>query len=55
MILFDYFTRMMWVAFNKEKYEAFEKFKIFKNRFENEYGVKVKNLRSDREGEFTSR
>ena len=38
MILVDNFTRMMWVAFLKEKYEAFEKFKVFKSTVENEYG-----------------
>ena len=44
------FTRMMWVAFLKEKLEAFEKFRIFKNKVENEYGVKIKSLRFDRGG-----
>ena len=53
MILVDDFAKMMWVAFLKEKYEAFEKFQIF--RVENEYGVKIKSLRSNRGGEFTSR
>ena len=51
MILVDDFTRMMWVA----KLEAFKKFKIFKNRVENDFRVKIKSLRSDRGGEFTSR
>ena len=51
MILVDDFTRMMWVAFLKEKLEAFEKFKIFKSKS----GVKIKSLRSYRGGEFTSR
>ena len=55
MILVDDFTRMMWVDFLKEKLEAFEKFKIFKNIVENESGVKIKSLRSDRGGKFTSR
>ena len=55
MIFFYDFTTMMWVAFLKEKSEALEKFKIFKNRVENEFGFKIKNLRSDRGGEFTSR
>ena len=45
---------MMWVSFLKEK-SAFEKFKIFKNKVENESGVRIKSLRSDRLGEFTSR
>lgn len=54
IIFVDDLTRMMWVEFLKEKPEAFEKFKIFKNRVENESGVKIKCLRSKR-GEFTSR
>ena len=41
MILVDDFTRMMWVAFLKEKLEAFEKFKIFKKKVENESRVKI--------------
>ena len=54
-ILFDDdFFRMMWVAFLKEKSEAFEKFKIFKAKVENESRLKLKCLRSDRGGEFTS-
>ena len=32
MILFDYFYRMMCVAFLKDKSKEFDKFKIFKNR-----------------------
>ena len=55
MIFFDDSTRMMWVAFLKEKSEAFAKFKIFKNKVENESRVKIKCLRSDRGGKFTSR
>ena len=47
MILVDDFSRMMWV---KEKYEAFDKFKIFMNRVENKYGVKIKCLRPNRGG-----
>ena len=55
MILVDDFTRMMWVSFLKEKLEAFEKFKVFKNRLENESSVTIKCLRYDRGGDFTSR
>lgn len=54
MILVDDFSRMMWVLFLKEKYEAFDKFQIFKNSVENELGKKIKYLRLDRGGEFTS-
>ena len=46
---------MIWVAFLKEEYEAFDKLKIFKNRVENESSIKIKCLRSNRGGEFTSR
>ena len=54
IILVDDFSRMMWVEFLKEKSEAFDKLKIFKNRVENEFDMKIKCLRSDRGEEFTS-
>ena len=54
MIFVDGFSRMMWVAFPKEKFEAFDKFKIFNNRVENELGMKIKCLRSDTRGYFDS-
>ena len=54
MILVDEFSRMIWVAFLNKKSEAFDKFKIFKNRVKNESGMKIKCLRSDRGGEFNS-
>ena len=54
MILIDDFTRMMWVAIQRDKPKAFEKFKLFKNRVENEFGLKIKCLRSNRGGEFIS-
>ena len=51
MIFSHDFTRMMWVVFLKENFEAFEKFKLFKNRVENESRVKIKCLRLDKGGE----
>ena len=54
MLLIDYYTRMTWVTFLKEKLEAFEKIKIFKAMVENETHVKIKCLRYDNGGEFTS-
>ena len=48
IIFVDDITRMMWVEFLKEKFEAFEEFKIYKIRVENEFGVKIKFLRSTR-------
>jgi hypothetical protein len=44
---------MTWVGLLKHKFEAFEKFKIFKEQVENEMDLKIKCLRSDRGGEFT--
>lgn len=55
MIFVDDFTRMMWIEFLNEKSKAFKKINIFKNRVENESGVKIKCLRLDRGGESTSR
>ena len=54
MLLINDYTRMTWVAFLKEKSKAFEKFKIFKAMAENESGLKIKCLRSNNGGEFTS-
>ena len=45
---------MTWVSFLKEKSEAFEKFKVFKEHVENEIDLKIKCLRSENGREFTS-
>jgi hypothetical protein len=47
--------RLTWVAFLKEKAEAFEKFKIFKALTETQTGKRLKAVRSDRGGDFMSR
>ena len=54
MLLVDDYTRMTWVCFLKKKSEAFEDFVIFKEMVENETNLKIKMLRSDNGGEFTS-
>ena len=54
MLFIDDFTRMCWVSFLKEKSEAFQKFKAFKIIVENEIGEKLKCLRYNNGGEFTS-
>lgn len=54
LLLVDDFSRKMWVYFIREKSEAFGKFKLWQNLVENETGKKVKKLRTDRGGEFTS-
>ena len=45
---------MTWVTFLKEKSEAFEKFKIFNAVVGNERHMKIKCLRLENGGEFTS-
>ena len=55
MLLVDEFTRMTWVCLLKKKSEAFECFKIFKELVENEAELRIKCLRSDNGGEFTSK
>ena len=50
LVIVDY-SRLTWVAFLKEKSEAFEKFKVFKALTENQTSKILKEVRSDREGE----
>ena len=54
LLIVDDYSRCMWVALLKEKSEALEQFKRFKLMVEAEKGVKMKSIRSDRGGEFTS-
>jgi hypothetical protein len=55
MLLVDDYTRMTAVFFLKNKLEAFENFNIYKEMVENEMDSKIKCLRSDNGGEFTSK
>eukprot|EP00253_Pinus_taeda_P033589 PITA_33589 len=54
ILFIDEFSRMCWIGLMKHKDEAFEKFKSFKALVENESDHKIKCLKSDRGGEFTS-
>ena len=54
MLLIDDYTRMTWVTFLKEKSGAFMKFKAFKALVENQANRKIKCLRLDNGGDFTS-
>jgi hypothetical protein len=54
MLIIDDYSRLTWVAFLKEKSEAFEKLKVFKALTENQTGKRLKVVRSDRGGEFSS-
>lgn len=53
-VLIDDHTRYMWNILLQEKSEAFEKFVRFKTLVEQETRSKLKTLRTDRGGEFTS-
>jgi transposase InsO family protein len=55
MLLVDDYTRMTPVFLFKNKSEDFEKVKIYKEMVENEMDSKIKCLRSDNGGEFTSK
>jgi hypothetical protein len=55
MLLVDDYTRMTAVCFLKNKLEAFENFKIYKEIVENEMDSRIKGLRSNNGGEFTSK
>lgn len=54
MTFVDDYTRKTWVYFLNEKSEALNAFKNFKAEVEKTIGLKVKALRSDRGGEYTS-
>jgi hypothetical protein len=54
-IFIDGYDRKTWVYFLKEKSVIFDVFKSFKNLVENESRYKIKTLRSNRGGEYTSK
>ena len=55
MLLVDDYTRMTAFFFLKNKSEAFENFKIYKEMVENDMDSRIKCLRSDNGGEFISK
>ncbi|KAD4178302.1 hypothetical protein E3N88_26893 [Mikania micrantha] len=55
LLIVDDHSRFMWTYILKTKDGAFEQFKMFKASVELQYGRKIKVLRTDRGGEFTSR
>ena len=48
----DDFCRYCWVHFLKHKSEVFDLFKVFRALVENQYGRKLKILRSENGGEY---
>jgi hypothetical protein len=55
MLLVDDYTRMTGVFFLKNKSKYFENFNVYKEMVENEMDSKMKYLRSNNGGEFTSK
>ena len=54
MLIIGDYTKMTWVCLLNRKSEAFGCFKTFKELVKNETGSRIKCLRSDNGGEFTS-
>ncbi|KAJ1704767.1 hypothetical protein LUZ63_004546 [Rhynchospora breviuscula] len=54
LLFIDDFSRMSWVYFLSNKSETFHTFKKFKAMAENQTGMHLKMLRSDRGGEYQS-
>jgi transposase InsO family protein len=54
MTFINDFSRYVWVYFQKEKSETFSKFQEFKSAAEAEIGEKIRSLRIDNGGEYTS-
>jgi hypothetical protein len=50
----DDYSKMTWVTFCREKYDAFDRFKEFKAMVENEIDLKIKCLRFEKFGELIS-
>ena len=53
--LFDDYSRKTWIYFLNTKSEVFKKFKEFKALIENHSYRRIKTLRSDSGGEYTSK
>ncbi|GKV12768.1 hypothetical protein SLEP1_g23879 [Rubroshorea leprosula] len=51
----DDYSRYVWVYFMREKLETLEMFKRFKKKVEQTVGKKIQCLRTDNEGEYTSK
>ena len=54
ILFIDDYSRMVWVNFLKHKSEALNGFNFFRKMVERETDLKLKCLRLDRGGEFTS-
>ena len=50
----DDYSRYVWVDFMKQKSETLSKFKEFREKVESEFGKRIRCLRTDNGGEYTS-
>jgi hypothetical protein len=55
VIFIDDYSRKMWLYLLKSKYELLSKFQEFKAEIENLTNKKIKTLRKDNGGEYTSK
>jgi hypothetical protein len=55
VIFIDEFSRKSWIFFMKTKGQVFNQFQEFKALVENQTGKKIKVLRTDNGGEYTSK
>jgi transposase InsO family protein len=54
LVIVDDYSRFTWTLFLSKKSNAFQDFKRFSKRIENEKNCKIGYIRSDHGGEFTS-
>ena len=54
VIFIDDFSKKTWIFFMKTKGQVFKRFQEFKALVKNQTGTKIKVLRSDNGGEYTS-
>ena len=54
MLCIDDYSRMTWIQFLKHKFEALDRFNIFKNQAKNQINRRIKCLILDRGDEFLS-
>jgi hypothetical protein len=55
VIFIDDYSRKTWIYLLKTKYKVFSKFQEFKAKIENLMNKKIKTLRTDNGGEYTSK
>ena len=54
VLFVDHFTQFTWIFLLKAKFEVFSKFVLFKAMVETQYSTKIRTLRFDGGGEYTS-